>query len=231
MGFIKRAFLYFLVPSSFLLVPLFGFSQTVNSDSTRKVIDEFMFRLRNHYQHTGFKLRFDTGLQIPVSQEIRSNPVKLYPGFGFNLGVGYGFNENLSAFVLFTSLSHVNDNFKVIKSQDVGFDGFHGEVRYKFQPYTKDQFFVEAGGGIFELVDQKSEGFTGWSVNFSTGFDRFLTNEIVISFYIEYKLTRFGSQITGNNKIELPASIRADMLGLKTTLIYTFPSSKDIFDL
>lgn len=190
-----------------------------------------MFRLRNHYQHTGFKLRFDTGLQIPVSQEIRSNPVKLYPGFGFNLGVGYGFNENLSAFILFTSLSHVNDNFKVIKSQDVGFDGFHGEVRYKFQPYTKDQFFIEAGGGIYELVDQKSEGFTGWSANFSAGFDRFLTNEIVISFYIEYKLTRFGSQITGNQKVELPTSVQADMLGLKTTLIYTFPSSKDIFDL
>lgn len=231
MGLIKRVLLNFLIPCSLFLTASVGFGQVANSDSTRKVIDEFMFRLRNHYQHTGFKLRFDTGIQIPVSQEIRSNPVKLYPGFGFNLGVGYGFNEKLSAFILFTSLSHVNDNFKVIKSQDVGFDGFHGEIRYKFQAYTKDQFFIETGGGIFELVDQKSEGFTGWSANFSTGFDRFLTNEIVISFYIEYKLTRFGSQITGNNKVVLQTPVQSDMLGLKTTLIYTFPSAKDIFDL
>lgn len=230
MDFLKNRVLFFFLLISFLFAADCLSAQTSSIDSTSKKIEEFMYRLRNKYQHKGFKIRFDAGIQVPVSQNIRSIPVKIFPGFGFNLGIGYGLDEHWSGFVGFTSLSHINENFVVIKSEEIGFDGFHGEIKYKFQPYTTYQFFLESGGGIYELVDQKSEGYTGWGINLIAGFDHFLTNEILISYSIQYRLTRFGSQITGNQKKPLSSPLQADMIGLNAAIIYTFPDTKEFWD-
>ena len=202
-----------------------------DADSTLRRIEEFMYRLRKNYQHEGWRLRFDTGLQVPVSRSIRVEPVKLYPGFGFSLGIGYGLTDHWSAYVGFSSLSHINDNFKTIDNKRVGFDGFHGTVKYKFQPYAHHQIFIESGAGIYEVVDQKSEGFTGWGTNLTIGFDQFLTNEVIISFGIDYRLTRFNAQVVGNEKYALVNSLEADMLSLKMTLTYNFPKDQSIFEL
>lgn len=205
------------------------FSQT-QQDSTLKKIEEIMLKLRQNYQHEGLRLRFDTGLQIPISHTIRVSPLKITPGFGFSLGIGYGFTQNWSAYIGFSSLSHGNDEYRTVNSKRMGFDGFHSEVKYKFEPYARHQFFFETGGGIYELVDQKAEGFTGWGISLTTGFDQFLTNEVIMSLGLEYRLTRFNAQVIGNSKYPLIPAMASDMLAIKISFIYTFPKNQSIFE-
>lgn len=191
------------------------------SDSLRINVEKLMNRLKPDNQQTGFKIRFDTALEVPVSQGIRIEKTKLLPGFGFNLGLGYGFTDYLSGYAGFISLSHSNDENRVIKSKQVGFDGFHTEVRVKFTPYEKNQFFIESGLGFYELVDQKSDGFTGRGYSFALGVDRFLTRELSLSINLQYRLTRFENQIQGGTKTTLVPKLNADMLLLSASFIYT----------
>lgn len=176
---------------AFLLVVFLFTSGQVNAqtstDSLRIKVDELMNRLKPENQHTGLKIRFDTALEVPISQDIRVKKTKIWPGFGFNLSLGYGLNDFLSGYIGFISLSHVNDEFRIIKSKQVGFDGFHTEFRIKFNPNSKDQFFIESGLGFYELVDQKSDGFTGRGYSFAVGVDRYLTRELSLSINLQYR--------------------------------------------
>lgn len=213
-----RWVVFVLVAGLFFSVPV---KAQTGSDSLRIKVEELMNRLKPNNQHTGLKIRFDTALEVPISQEIRVEKTKILPGFGFNLSMGYGLNEYLSGYVGFISLSHSNDENRIIKSKQVGFDGFHTEFRVKFNPYSKDQFFIESGLGFYELVDQKSDGFTGRGYSFAVGVDRFLTRELSLSINLQYRLTRFANQIQNGEKTTLNPQVNADMLLLSASFIYT----------
>lgn len=213
-----RVFVVIVVSGFFFSVPL---NAQTASDSLRIKVEELMNRLKPENQHTGLKIRFDTALEVPISQDIRIEKTKILPGFGFNLSLGYGLNEFLSGYVGFISLSHVNDENRNIKSKQVGFDGFHTEFRVKFNPNSKDQFFIESGLGFYELVDQKSDGFTGRGYSFAVGVDRFLTRELSLSINLQYRFTRFTNQIQNGEKITLNPLVNADMLLLSASFIYT----------
>lgn len=193
-------------------------------DSLRINVERLMGRLKPDYQHTGYKIRFDTALEVPLSSDIRINKTKILPGFGFNLGLGFGFTDYLSFYTGFISLSHTNDDKRNIGSRQVGFDGFHADVRVKVNPYSKHQFYLEPGIGFYELVDQKSDGFTGRGYSLTAGFDRYLTRELSLSVSLMYRLTRFDLQFRGEDKTTLTEKVKADMLLLSATFIYTLNS-------
>ncbi|NUQ81445.1 MAG: outer membrane beta-barrel protein [Bacteroidetes bacterium] len=221
---------HLLLPALFLLItgPLVGElrAQQSGADSLRQTYALLFERLKPDLQHTGLKLRFDAALQFPISRDIRIPEAKIMPGFGFNLGVGYGFTDYLSAYAGFISLSHSNEPVATINSEQAGFDGFHGAFRIKFNPYGRNQYYTELGVGIFELVDQQSDGFSGSGFSLTTGTERFLTREFTMGFSVQYRFSRFDQRIRQGTAEQINRSVHADMVMFSFTFIYTMPDEK-----
>lgn len=204
-------------------------AQTVDTTLPKFDYERLFDILKPKYQHQGLKIRFDVVGQIPIYEDIRITYMKIIPGFGFNLGIGYGFTDYFSVYAGFISLSHNNYFLKAIKSEQVGFDGFHAELKYKFNPWAKNQLYVASGIGFFEIVDQKAEGFTGSGYFMETGFDRNITNEFTIGVGLQYRRTLMPVQILNSQKINLPLALKADMFVIQMSMIYTFSEEKGFF--